>query len=118
MSRIGIILAVSALTLALITAPARAASRASCYGPGLYGNSMANGRVLTHRTLGVAHRTLPLGTRLLVRYRKRRVVVTVTDRGPFVAGRAFDVTERVARRLGYRTCTAFGVRRIRTSLIR
>lgn len=94
------------------------AATASCYGPGLFGNRMANGGVLTRSTLGVAHRTLPLGTRLLVRYRKRRVVVTVTDRGPFVASRAFDVTERVARRLGYRTCTAFGVRRIRTSLIR
>lgn len=102
-------------TTLLLTVPAAAqAARASCYGPGLYGNKMANGKILTKKTLGIAHRTLPLGTRLVVRHRGRRVIVTVTDRGPYIRGRQFDITSAAAKRLGYRTCTTFGVRTIRT----
>lgn len=93
------------------------AATASCYGPGLFGNRMANGVVLTRSTLGVAHLTLPFGTRLALRHRGRRVVVRVTDRGPFVAGRELDVTQRVARRLGYSSCASFGVRHVRMRVV-
>jgi peptidoglycan lytic transglycosylase len=75
---------------------------ASWYGPGLYGNHLGCGGTLTPRRLGVAHRTLPCGTELTLRHRSRSVTVRVIDRGPYVAGREFDLTERTARRLHFR----------------
>jgi rare lipoprotein A len=75
---------------------------ASWYGPGLYGNHLGCGGTLTPRKLGVAHRTLPCGTKLALRHRGRSVTVRVIDRGPYVAGREFDLTERTARRLHFR----------------
>jgi peptidoglycan lytic transglycosylase len=75
---------------------------ASWYGPGLYGNHLGCGGTLTPRTLGVAHKSLPCGTKLTLRHRGRSVAVRVIDRGPYVAGREFDLTERTARRLHFR----------------
>jgi rare lipoprotein A (peptidoglycan hydrolase) len=74
---------------------------ASWYGPGLYGNHLGCGGTLTPRTLGVAHKTLPCGSKLTLRHRGRSVTVRVIDRGPYVAGREFDLTERTARRLHF-----------------
>jgi rare lipoprotein A len=74
---------------------------ASWYGPGLYGNRMACGGTLTPGTLGVAHKWLPCGTRVTFRYRGRQVTVPVVDRGPFVAGREWDLTAATKHRLGF-----------------
>jgi rare lipoprotein A len=82
-----------------VTAFRRAA--ASWYGPGLYGNAMACGGTLTSSTLGVAHRTLPCGTRLTLRYGRRSVRVEVVDRGPFSGSREFDLTSATKQRLGF-----------------
>ncbi len=78
----------------------RAAS-ASWYGPGLYGGHLACGGTLGPGTLGVAHKTLPCGTRVTLRYRRRTVRVKVIDRGPFVAGREFDLTAATKHALGF-----------------
>lgn len=45
-----------------------------------------------HSGLGVAHRTLPCGTKVKLRYRGRTVTARVIDRGPFVGGREYDLT--------------------------
>jgi len=74
---------------------------ASYYGPGLYGNGVACGGTLLPGTMGVAHKTLPCGTRVKLRYRGRTVTVPVIDRGPYVAGRGYDLTEAVKERLGF-----------------
>jgi rare lipoprotein A len=50
----------------------------------------------------VAHKTLPCGAKLTLRHRGRSVAVRVIDRGPYVAGREFDLTERTAQRLHFR----------------
>jgi rare lipoprotein A len=73
---------------------------ASAYGPGLYGNRMACGGTLTTATIGVAHKTLPCGTRLTLRHGNHTVRARVIDRGPFVAGREFDLTWATKNRLG------------------
>jgi rare lipoprotein A len=73
----------------------------SWYGPGLYGNKLGCGGTLTPGTLGVAHRTLPCGTRVTLRHGDRVVRVPVVDRGPFVAGREFDLTAATRARLGF-----------------
>jgi rare lipoprotein A len=74
---------------------------ASWYGPGLYGNSMACGGTLTPSTLGVAHKSMPCGTKLTLRYGGRSVRVSVVDRGPFSGNREFDLTSATKQRLGF-----------------
>jgi rare lipoprotein A len=48
----------------------------------------------------VAHPTLPCGARIFITYHGTTVLVQVIDRGPYVPGRQFDVTQALARRLG------------------
>jgi rare lipoprotein A len=74
---------------------------ASYYGPGLYGNGVACGGTLLPGTLGVANKTLPCGTRVKLRYHGRTLTVPVIDRGPYVAGRDYDLTEATKLRLGF-----------------
>ena len=74
---------------------------ASYYGPGLYGNGVACGGTLMPGTMGVANKTLPCGTKVKLRYRGHSVTVPVIDRGPYVAGRDYDLTEAVKERLGF-----------------
>jgi hypothetical protein len=76
-------------------------SGASYYGPGLYGNGVACGGTLMPDTLGVAHKTLPCGTKVTISYHGRTVTVPVIDRGPYVAGRDYDLTEATRNRLGF-----------------
>ena len=74
---------------------------ASWYGPGLYGNGTACGGTLSPSTLGVAHKTMPCGTKLTLRYRGKSVKVRVIDRGPFSGSREFDLTAATKQRLGF-----------------
>jgi hypothetical protein len=74
---------------------------ASWYGPGLYGGRMACGGRLSPGTVGVAHKSLPCGTRVVLRNGRRMVRAAVVDRGPFVAGREFDLTAATRARLGF-----------------
>jgi rare lipoprotein A len=74
---------------------------ASYYGPGLYGHGVACGGTLMPGTMGVANKTLPCGTKVKLRYRGRTVTVPVIDRGPYVAGRDYDLTEAVKKKLGF-----------------
>ena len=74
---------------------------ASYYGPGLYGNGVACGGTLMPGTLGVANKTLPCGTRVKLRYHGHSLTVPVIDRGPYVAGRDYDLTEATKVKLGF-----------------
>ncbi len=74
---------------------------ASWYGPGLYGNRTACGQTLSPSTLGVAHKSMPCGTKLKLRHGNNTVRVRVIDRGPYVGGREFDLTEATRNRLGF-----------------
>ena len=47
-----------------------------------------------------AHRSLPFGTWLLVKYNGGHVIVQVNDRGPFVPGRVLDLSFGAARSIG------------------
>lgn len=71
---------------------------ASWYGGG---GSLACGGTLTDATLGVASKTLPCGTMVLFRVGHRTVRLPVVDRGPYVAGREFDLTAAAKRALGF-----------------
>jgi rare lipoprotein A len=74
---------------------------ASYYGPGLYGGALACGGTLEPGTLGVAHKYLPCGTKVRLRYRGRSITVPVVDRGPYVGGRDFDLTEATKEKLRF-----------------
>jgi rare lipoprotein A len=71
---------------------------ASWYGGG---GGLACGGSLTSSTLGVANKTLPCGTLVTLRYGGHTVRVPVIDRGPYVAGREFDLTEATKQALGF-----------------
>ncbi|KAF2992094.1 septal ring lytic transglycosylase RlpA family protein [Methylocystis sp. MJC1] len=61
----------------------------------------ANGERFNQWGLTAAHRTLPLGTRLLVSHGGRSVVVRVNDRGPAAwTGRSLDLSRGAASRIG------------------
>ena len=99
----------ASVTRVSTTAPAQTAAaaggwksaRASWYGPGFYGRRTASGAVYTQTMLNVAHKSLPFGTRIEFEYNGRRVVAVVNDRGPFVAGRTFDLGAGTAKALGF-----------------
>ena len=74
--------------------------KASWFGPGLWGNRTACGKTLTTGLAGVAHRTLACGSRVTLTYRGATVTVPVVDRGPYVAGREFDLTYATRLALG------------------
>jgi hypothetical protein len=76
----------------------------SWYGPGFYGNNGACGMIpggLTPETVGVAHRSLPCGTRVTFRNGSHVLVTYVIDRGPYVRGRIFDLTKGACVRLDH-----------------
>ena len=75
----------------------------SWYGPGFFGNRTACGKTLTTALLGVANKTLPCGT--MVSFRNpsngRIVTVPVVDRGPYVAGREWDLTAATCKAIAH-----------------
>jgi rare lipoprotein A len=67
------------------------------------GTKTASGVRLHDGALTAAHRSLPFGTKVRVTNNGngRSVVVTITDRGPFVRGRVIDLTPAGGRALGF-----------------
>lgn len=76
--------------------------KASFYSKGSSGRKTASGERLHHDSLTCAHRTYPFGTLLLVTNpaNGNKVIVRVTDRGPYVKGRIIDLSLRAAKELG------------------
>lgn len=83
--------------------PWRVDDDVSWYGPGFYGRRTACGQALTEDLVGVAHRTLPCGTRITFRNPANGRVVTmpVVDRGPYVDGRQWDLTGGACLKLAH-----------------
>ena len=74
---------------------------ASWYGPGFYGHRLACGGTLKQGTVGVAHKTLPCGTKITLHNKGRTLQVKVIDRGPYVGGRYYDLTAATKQKLGF-----------------
>ena len=55
---------------------------------------------ITPATLGVAHKSLPCGSRVDVTYEGRTINVPVIDRGPYARGVSYDLTLAAADALG------------------
>lgn len=73
---------------------------ASWYGPDFHGLPTANGEHFDAHGNTVAHKTLPLGTELLVSYGGNTAQVVVNDRGPYIGTRDLDLSQGVAQQLG------------------
>lgn len=103
---------VAAVHIPITAVPAAASGSvvvASWYGPGFYENRLpcwpwltANGLPIQFLpdTWGVAHKSLPCGTMVTLTHGTRTVTVPVVDRGPYIAGREFDLSPRVKAELG------------------
>ncbi|HKF49023.1 MAG TPA: septal ring lytic transglycosylase RlpA family protein [Terracidiphilus sp.] len=66
------------------------------------GRKAANGQVFSDRALTAAHRTLPMGSLIVVTNLKtgQSSAMRITDRGPFVDGRILDLTVASAKATG------------------
>ena len=73
-----------------------ASAIATQFGPGFYNQRTACGVVLTPRTVGVAHTTLPCGTLVEFFYRGRTIRAPVIDRGPYANNATWDLTTGAA----------------------
>lgn len=68
---------------------------------GTYGEPLACGGALRPGQAGAANKTLPCGTRVVFRVDGRETTAPVIDRGPYVAGRDFDLTATTASALRF-----------------
>ncbi len=74
---------------------------ASWYGKDFQGKPMANGDPYNMYADTIAHKNLPLGTKVELNNPRtgQTIIAVVTDRGPYVAGRDVDLSYGVARKL-------------------
>lgn len=77
--------------------------KASYYHDKFHGRMTASGTIFNQNEMTCAHKTLPFGTKLEVTNltNNKTVVVTVTDRGPFIKGRHIDLSLTAARKLDF-----------------
>jgi rare lipoprotein A len=75
---------------------------ASWYGPPYNKRAGANGQIFDQDAMTAAHRTLPMGSLIVVTNERtgQAAVMRVTDRGPFVQGRVLDLSKASAKAIG------------------
>ncbi len=78
---------------------------ASWYGPGFAGHRTASGERFNPSQHTLAHRTLRLGTVVLVTNLRNHqsVIARVTDRGPYRRGRIADLSSGAASAIGLKS---------------
>lgn len=71
---------------------------ASWYGPDFHAKKTSNGEVYNMYAQTAAHKTLPMNTMLRVDNLEngKSTIVRINDRGPFVAGRIIDLSNKAA----------------------
>ncbi len=76
---------------------------ASWYGEEFQGNETANGEIYDLNGLTAAHPYLPFGTTVRVTNlsNRKRILLRINDRGPYVGRRLIDVSWAAAKRLGF-----------------
>lgn len=76
------------------------AMTASYYGYALAGLPTASGEPFDPEAHTAAHKSLPLGTELVVKRGDESVRVVVNDRGPYIEGRDLDLSQGAAEEIG------------------
>lgn len=89
------------LQIRLPSYPERTDVVASWYGREYHGKPMANGQIYNMNAAIIAHKDLPLGTKVELEnpLTNERVSAVVADRGPYVEGRDVDLSYGLAKRL-------------------
>jgi rare lipoprotein A len=89
---------------------------AAWYGQDMHGKKTASGEVFDMYGLSAAHRTLPLGTVVIVTNLDnfKSITVKINDRGPFIKSRFLDLSYGAANALGF---VAQGTARVRIETI-
>ena len=88
------------------TAPAKSKKTmqglAAIYADALSGRKTSSGQTFSQEHFTAAHRSLPLGTKVLVTNarNKKTVEVRINDRGPWHAGRMIDLSAAAASKIG------------------
>jgi len=74
---------------------------ASWYGPDFHGKLTSNGEVYNMYDMTAAHKTLPMNTIVKVKNLRngKTTVVRINDRGPFVATRIIDLSNKAAHQI-------------------
>lgn len=73
---------------------------ASFYGKGTF--QTACGKTFNSQKHSVvAHKSLPCGTKILFSRNGSQEIGVVQDRGPYIGGRTFDLSYKLAKRLGF-----------------
>ena len=100
----GALIAAAAISFSpqVMAAPQTGIASVYANGDGHAWSKTANGERVNPGALTAAHRTLPFGTRVSVVNQRngKRVVVRISDRGPFVRGRIIDLTPAGAHAIG------------------
>jgi rare lipoprotein A len=75
---------------------------ASWYGPGFHGKKTASGQTFNTHAYTAAHKNIAFGSKVKVTNlkNKKSVLVTITDRGPFVRGRIIDLSQAAKNAIG------------------
>ncbi|MCK5832503.1 septal ring lytic transglycosylase RlpA family protein [bacterium] len=75
---------------------------ASYYADQFHGRPTSSGQIFDMNALTAAHRTLPLGTIVIVTLLEtgKSVEVLVNDRGPFAKARVLDLSKAAAEKIG------------------
>lgn len=75
---------------------------ASWYGPKFHAKKTSNGEIYNMYAMTAAHKTLPMNTMVRVDNLEngKSAIVRVNDRGPFVAGRIIDLSNKAAHAIG------------------
>lgn len=75
--------------------------QASWYGKKFHGRPTSSGEIFNMYQKSAAHKTLPLGTYVEVTNlsNRKRIIVCVNDRGPFVKERAIDLSYTAAKEI-------------------
>ena len=96
--------------------PAHPVGGASYYARRFNGRRTASGTVYDENEMTAAHRTLPFGSvvRVTNLSNQRSVIVTITDRGPFVRHRVIDLSRRAAQKLDF---IRKGITKVRLELL-
>ncbi|MFT3863187.1 MAG: septal ring lytic transglycosylase RlpA family protein [Solirubrobacterales bacterium] len=81
--------------------PFRVAGASWYGGKTMWGRHTACGQVLRPTTIGVANKTLPCGTPVKFVWHGNTIIAPVIDRGPYVKGRAWDLTSAAAEDLDF-----------------
>jgi rare lipoprotein A (peptidoglycan hydrolase) len=85
----------------LAFSPMKSAGASWYGGPSMWGRTTACGQTLRPNTLGVAHKTLPCGTTVKFVYHGHALITQVIDRGPYIKGRAWDLTQAASEALDF-----------------